>query len=417
LPVKNYKISRVILIVLDSCGIGELPDADKYGDIGSNTLANTAKAVGGLKLPNLELLGLGKIDQIEGLSNSIQAKGCYGKMAELSLGKDSTAGHWEMMGLPLKKPFPVYPGGFPQEIIEAFEQAIGIKILGNYPASGTEIIAQLGEEHLKTGFPIVYTSADSVFQIAVHKDIVPLEELYRMCQKARKLLQGEHAVARVIARPFTGKPGAFVRTAERRDFSVQPLGETVLDQLRARGHEVIGIGKIEDLFGGRGISRAFHTVNNKDGVEKALEVMKSLKSGLIFTALVDFDILWGHRNDAYGFAKGLEEFDTMLPEILDLLNNNDLLILTADHGCDPTTPSTDHSREYVPLLVYGKSLKVDGNLGIRQTFADIGQTVAEIFGLKGTGIGNSFLKEVSSDRKRISQKSGPSQIEGTRPLF
>ncbi len=384
-------------MVLDSCGIGELPDAGKYGDIGSNTLANAAKAVGGLELPNLELFGLGKIDQIKGLSTSIQAKGCFGKMAELSVGKDSTAGHWEMMGLPLKKPFPVYPKGFPKEIIEEFERGIGKKILGNLPASGTEIIAQLGEEHLKTGFPIVYTSADSVFQIAVHKDLVSLEELYQMCQKARKLLQGEHAVARVIARPFTGKPGAFVRTAERRDFSVRPLGETVLDQLRVRGHEVIGIGKIEDLFGGRGISRAVHTVSNEDGVEKTLEQMKTLKQGLIFTTLVDFDTLWGHRNDAVGFAKGLEGFDAMLPRILDSLKSDDMLIMTADHGCDPTTPSTDHSREYVPLLVYGKSLRADVNLGIRQTFADIGQMVAEIFGLKGTGVGSSFLKEVSND--------------------
>lgn len=384
-------------MVLDSCGIGELPDADKYGDIGSNTLANTAKAVGGLKLPNLELLGLGKIDRIEGLSNSIQAKGCFGKMAELSVGKDSTAGHWEMTGLPLKKPFPVYPRGFPQEIMKKFEQATGRRTIGNYPASGTEIIAKLGEEHLRTGYPIVYTSADSVFQIAAHKEVISLEKLYEMCRKARELLKGEHAVGRVIARPFDGKPGSFVRTADRRDFSVQPLAETILDQLTVQGYEVIGIGKIEDLFGGRGISRAIHTVSNQDGVEKTLEQMRTLKQGLIFTTLVDFDTLWGHRNDAVGFAKGLEEFDVSLPEMLDSLRRDDMLILTADHGCDPTTPSTDHSREYVPVLVYGESLKADVNLGIRYTFADIGQTVAEIFELKGTGVGKSFLKEVTSD--------------------
>ena len=384
-------------MVLDSCGIGELPDAGKYGDIGSNTLANTARAVGGLKLPNLELLGLGKIDQIEGLSTSIQASGSYGKLAELSVGKDSTAGHWEMAGLILKKPFPVYPNGFPKEIIEEFERAIGKKILGNYPASGTEIIAKLGEEHLKTGYPIVYTSADSVFQIAAHKEVISLEKLYEMCRKARELLTGEHAVARVIARPFTGEPGGFVRTADRRDFSVQPLGETILDQLRAKGQEVIGIGKIEDLFGGRGISQAIHTVSNEDGIETTLEQMKTLKQGLIFTTLVDFDTLWGHRNDALGFAKGLEEFDVSLPRILDSLRNDDMFIMTADHGCDPTTPSTDHSREYVPLLVYGKSCRSNVNLGIRQTFADIGQTIAEIFGLSGTGVGKSFLEEVASD--------------------
>jgi phosphopentomutase len=384
-------------MVLDSCGIGELPDAGKYGDIGSNTLANTARAVGGLKLPNLELLGLGKIDQIEGLSTSIQASGSYGKLAELSVGKDSTAGHWEMAGLILKKPFPVYPHGFPKEIIEEFERAIGKKVLGNYPASGTEIIAKLGEEHLKTSYPIVYTSADSVFQIAVHQDVTSLKTLYEMCRKARELLKGEHAVARVIARPFTGKPGDFVRTAERRDYSVQPLGKTILDQLRAKGQEVIGIGKIEDLFGGRGISRAIHTVSNKDGVEKTLEQMRTLKRGLIFTTLVDFDTLWGHRNDALGFAKGLEEFDVRLPRILDSLRSNDMLIMTADHGCDPTTPSTDHSREYVPLLVYGKSLRGNVSLGSRKTFADVGQTIAEIFGLAGTGVGTSFLKGVSSD--------------------
>ena len=384
-------------MVLDSCGIGELPDADQYGDLGSNTLVNTARAVGRLHLPNLERLGLGKIDLILGVSNSIETSGNYGKMAELSIGKDSTAGHWEMTGLVLKKPFPVYPQGFPKVLIEKFEQAIGKKTLGNYPASGTEIIARLGEEHLRTGNPIVYTSADSVFQIAAHQEVLPLKELYQICQTAREMLVGEHAVARVIARPFTGKPGNFARTADRRDFSIQPLGQTILDQLVTMGIEVIGIGKIEDLFGGRGITKAFHTQSNRDGVNQTLEVMKHLKSGLIFTSLVDFDTLWGHRNDPVGFARGLEEFDAMLPVILDSLTEDDLLILTADHGCDPTTPSTDHSREYVPLLVCGKSLKQGVNLDVRQSLADIGQTVAEIFNLKGTGVGKSFLSQVIDD--------------------
>ncbi len=393
----RLKISRIISIILDSCGIGELPDAKEYGDEGSNTLVNTARAVGGLRLPNLERLGLGKIDSIEGVRSDLRAGGNYGKMAELSIGKDSTAGHWEMMGVVLKKPFPVYPHGFPREIMAEFEKRIKRKTLGNYPASGTEIISKLGEEHLKTGCPIVYTSGDSVFQIAAHKDIISLEELYRMCETARELLKGEHAVARVIARPFIGKPGSFVRTAERKDYSVQPLGETILDQMISKGYSTIGIGKIEDLFGGRGISQAVHTESNRDGIQKTVEALQSVKSGLIFTTLVDFDTLWGHRNDPVGFARGLEEFDSLLPFILDSLKAEDMLILTADHGCDPTTPSTDHSREYVPLLLYGTHLKKDINLGTRETFADIGQTIAESFGLKGTGEGTSFLKEVRDD--------------------
>jgi phosphopentomutase len=395
--VSNFKISRVILIVLDSCGIGELPDAKEYGDEGSNTLVNTAAAVGGLKLPNLEKLGLGKIENIRGVKNSLNAIGNYGKMAELSIGKDSTAGHWEMMGVILKKPFPVYPCGFPREIIDEFEKRIKRKTIGNYPASGTEIIAKLGEEHQRTGYPIVYTSGDSVFQIAAHREVISLDELHQMCQIARELLQGEHAVARVIARPFVGQPENFIRTPERRDYSVQPFEETILDQLIARGYITMGIGKIEDLFGGRGISQAVHTESNRDGVQKTVEVMQSAKSGLIFTTLVDFDTLWGHRNDPAGFAQGLEEFDSLLPLILNSLKKEDMLILTADHGCDPTTPSTDHSREYVPLVVYGKSLREDVYLGTRKTFADIGQTVVEVFELKGTSIGTSFLKEVRRD--------------------
>ena len=387
-------LKRVVLLVLDSCGIGELPDAAKYGDEGSNTLANMAKAVGGLKLPHLEKLGLGKIDNILGLSNNYPTMGNYGKMAEVSVGKDSTAGHWEMMGLVLKKPLPVYPKGFPQSLIGDFEKQIGSKTLGNYAASGTEIIEELGSQHMETGYPIVYTSADSVFQVAAHEDIISVEKLYAICNIARKILRGEHTVGRVIARPFTGKPGGFKRTANRKDFSLEPLEETILDQLKARNFKVVGIGKIEDLFGERGITDTYHTLDNQDGIKKTLQALKQSGPGLYFTTLVDFDTLWGHRNDPLGFASGLQQFDSLVPEILEHLKEDDLLILTADHGCDPTTPSTDHSREYVPLLVYGKKIKSNIDLGIRKTFADIGATIAEIFGLKGTGVGVSFLKQI-----------------------
>jgi len=392
---------RVILIVLDSCGIGELPDAHLYHDEGSNTIVNTAKAVGGLKLLNLEKLGLGNIDRIPGVNSNIETLGSYGKMAELSVGKDSTSGHWEIMGLVLKKPFPLYPHGFPPEIIESFEKAIGSKILGNKPASGTEIIKELGEEHMRTGYPIVYTSADSVFQIAAHEEIIPVDKLYEMCMKARRILSagsigtGEHGVARVIARPFVGKPGSFKRTERRKDFSLPPPEDTVLDILKKNGIPVIGIGKIEDLFAGHGLTESIHTKNNSDGMDKLIEAIKKFEKGLLFINLVDFDMLWGHRNDAQAFALGLEDFDRRLSEVLNLLKLDDLLIITADHGCDPTTPSTDHSREYVPLLVYGKLIKNNVNLGTRKSFSDIGKTIAGIFGVGGTRNGESFLKDLS----------------------
>jgi phosphopentomutase len=387
-------IKRVILIILDACGIGELPDAHLYGDEGSNTIVNTAKAVGGLKLPNLEKLGLGSIESIPGVSSGRESLGNYGKMAELSAGKDSTSGHWEIMGLVLEKPFPVYPDGFPPEIIGPFEKAIGSKILGNKPASGTEIIKDLGEEHTRTGRPIVYTSADSVFQIAAHEEIVPVDKLYEICVKARKILTGEHGVARVIARPFVGKPGSFKRTERRKDFSLPPPEETVLDMLKKNGVPVIGIGKIEDLFAGRGLTESTHTKSNSDGMDKLVGAMKKFERGLLFINLIDFDMLWGHRNDPQAFATGLGDFDRRLPEVLNLLGPEDLLVITADHGCDPTTPSTDHSREYVPLLVYGKSIRNNVNLGIRMSFSDVGKTVADIFGVPGTGNGTSFLREM-----------------------
>ena len=387
-------MKRVILIILDACGIGELPDAHLYGDEGSNTIVNTARAVGGLKLPNLGRLGLGSIESIPGVSPEREPLGNYGKMAEQSAGKDSTSGHWEIMGLVLVKPFPVYPDGFPPEIIAPFEKAVGSKILGNKPASGTEIIKDLGEEHTRTGRPIVYTSADSVFQIAAHEEILPVDKLYEMCAKARNILTGEHGAARVIARPFVGKSGSFKRTERRKDFSLPPPEETVLDMLKKDGIPVIGMGKIEDLFAGRGLSESIHTKNNSDGMDKLIGAMREFHNGLLFINLIDFDMLWGHRNDASAFASGLEDFDRRLPEVLNLLGPDDLLVITADHGCDPTTPSTDHSREYVPLLVYGRSIKHNVNLGIRKSFSDVGKTTADIFGVRGTDNGVSFLKEI-----------------------
>jgi len=388
------EINRVILVVLDGCGIGELPDASKYNDQGSNTIGNTASAVGGLALPELEKLGLGNIAEIEGVPAKMYPLASFGKMLELSVGKDSTTGHWEIAGLILNRCFPTYPRGFPAELMDRFRKEIGNDILGNKPASGTEIIEELGEEHLKTGKPIVYTSADSVFQIACHEKVIPTEELYRLCQKARQILTGQHSVGRVIARPFIGQPGSFKRTEKRRDFSLPPPDDTILDILKKKELEVVGIGKIEDLFAGRGLTQPFHTESNLDGVAKLYHIMQSDFSGLVFVNLIDFDMLWGHRNDVKAFAKGLQEFDLVLPEILDSLKSDDVLILTADHGCDPTTSSTNHSREYVPLLIYGEMLKAGVDLGVRETFSDIAATLAEIFGVVGTGNGKSFLREI-----------------------
>jgi phosphopentomutase len=388
------EIKRVVLIVLDSCGVGELPDAFKYGDQGSNTLSNTAKAVDGLHLPNLQRLGLGNIASISGVEPQDKPLASYGKMAEVSPGKDSTTGHWEMAGVILKKPFPVYPNGFPDELIKRFEKAIGIEVLGNKPASGTEIIKELGEEHLRTGKPIVYTSADSVFQIAAHEEKIPVPKLYDICLTARELLTGENAVARVIARPFVGKPGSFRRTDRRKDFSLPPPERTILEILRDKKVKIIGIGKINDLFAGRGISRSIHTRDNQDAMDKFIQTIKEEKEGLIFINLVDFDMVWGHRNDVQGFAKGLEDFDRRLEMVQSLLQSQDVLIITADHGCDPTTPSTDHSMEYVPLLIFGKKLKKGVDLGTRRSFSDISATLADIFEVQGTGKGESFWEKI-----------------------
>lgn len=384
-------INRVILIVLDGLGVGELPDAARYGDSGSNTLAHVAKAVGGLTVPNLEALGLGHIGEFVGVRRMGEPDGCFGKMAELSKGKDTTSGHWEMAGIVLDRPFPTYPNGFPPEIIESFQQVIGRKILGNKAASGTEIIKELGEEHLRTGFPIVYTSADSVFQIAAHEKAVPLEDLYRMCREARKLLQPPHQVARVIARPFMGEPGSFQRTEERRDFSLDPPGQTLLDLLKESGQPVIGIGKIDDLFKGRGLTRSIHAGSNDVGMDETVHILAMVPRGLIFVNLVDFDMLYGHRNDSAGYARALESFDARLPELLRGLRQGDILCVTSDHGNDPTSAGTDHTREYVPLLAYGPHLARGVDLGVRRTFADLGQTVADALGVKRLPWGESFL--------------------------
>jgi len=388
------KIDRVILVVLDSVGIGALPDADQYNDEGANTLVHTAEAVGGLNLKNLEKFGLGKIDNIKGLKNNIKSNAVYGKMMEKSVGKDTTTGHWELAGLVSKEPFPVYPDVFPDEIIDKFEKRIGREVLGNKPASGTVIIEELGKEHLETKKPIVYTSADSVFQIAAHEDIISVSELYEMCEIAREILQGEHGVARVIARPFEGELGNFNRTERRKDFSLAPPKETVLDKLKNNGIPVLAVGKIEDIFSNKGISQSNHTVDNMDSVDALLEFMQKEDKSFIFANLVEFDMVFGHRRNAQGYADALEDFDKRLPEIINSMNENDLLVITADHGCDPTYKGTDHTREYVPLLLYGDQVKKDYNINTRESFADLAQTTAEIFNLEKLEFGKSFLKEI-----------------------
>ena len=386
---------RVITIVLDSCGVGELPDAQSYGDEGSNTLGNLSKAVGGLRLPNLERLGLGKIIPIAGVRGDVYALGAYGKMGAVSAGKDSTNGHWELMGVAVSQPLPLFPDGFPAEIMREFERVSGRGWLGNKAASGTEIIEELGEEHAATGKPIIYTSADSVFQIAAHEKVIPLDELYRICAEMRKILTGAWGVGRVITRPFVGDSREnFKRTANRRDFSLPCPEENVLDLLHSSGVPTVGIGKIGDLFAERGLSKIVHTKSNRDGMEKLYEELAVTRDGFIFINLVDFDTLWGHRNDAAGFAGGLEEFDRLLSGLDQRLRRDDVIFITADHGCDPTTPSTDHSREFVPLLTYGANVKPDIHLGTRPSMADLGATIAELFGLKWKGRGESVAEKI-----------------------
>lgn len=389
-------INRAVVIVLDSFGVGELPDANLYNDEGSNTLKGIYDNTK-LDLPNFKNLGLFNIDGI-GIDNKQDyVIGAYGKAAEKSKGKNSPVGHWEISGYVTEKPFKTYPNAFPQEIIDKFIKETGIKgILCNKKGSGTEFLKEYGEEHLKTGFPIVYTSADSVFQIAAHEEIIPVKELYRICEIARKILNApEYNIGTVIARPFIGTNSEnFTRTYNRKDFEFQNFGRTMLDVLSENGKDVIAIGKIADLFTMRGISKAIHTEGNTDGIHKTIEALKENTNGLIFTNLVDFDMLYGHRNNIEGYAKALEEFDSFLPEIINNLREDDILILTADHGCDPSTPSTDHSREYIPVIVYGKKLKENVNLGIRNTYADISATILDMFGLPKLKYGTSFKNNI-----------------------
>lgn len=382
-------VNRVILFVLDSVGIGALPDAQKFGDVNVNTLGNIAKEVG-IELPNLRSLGLGNIDGILGVEPISHPKGAYGRSMEVSMGKDTTTGHWEMAGLHLTEPFRTYAEGFPKDVIEAFEKSIGRKILGNKAASGTEIIEELGQEHMETGKPIVYTSADSVFQIAAHEEIIPLKELYNMCNIARGIMMGEHAVARIIARPFIGTVGSFERTPNRRDYSLEPFQDTVLDIAKEKGLDVVAIGKIEDIFNGKGITEAIHTKDNMEGVEETLRALSRSSKGIIFTNLVDFDSKYGHRRDAVGYKKALEELDARVPELLQSLRADDVIIFTADHGNDPTYKGSDHTREYVPIVIYGNSVKENANIGTRSSFADIANTISDLLNIPNTGKGESF---------------------------
>jgi phosphopentomutase len=386
--------SRAIVIVMDSVGIGELPDAGVYGDEGSNTVGNIAKQVP-LKLPTLRSLGFDRLVSIGGAPPSGTPRAATGRMAEASAGKDSVTGHWEMMGIVLERAFPTFPDGFAPEIIREFSRLTGRGVLGNKAASGTTIIDELGPEHMATGAFIVYTSADSVFQIAAHEDVVSVPELYQACEIAYKLVGEGLGVGRVIARPFVGTPGKFKRTANRHDYALPPSGETLLDRVKARGLPVVAIGKIEDLFAGRGITRAFHTSSDDEGMTLVESQMAEIDRGLIFTNLVDFDTQYGHRNDVAGYAQNLERFDTRLARILPTLKQTDLLVITADHGNDPTTPSTDHAREYVPLLVTGDRVRAAVDLGTRRTFADLGQTLADVFGVDPLPHGTSFLAEIA----------------------
>jgi phosphopentomutase len=388
--VTEALVPRVIVVVCDSWGVGGAPDAEAYGDGGSDTLANTARAVGGLRAPNLESIGLGFLTGIDGIAPRAEPGTGHGRATERSAGKDTTTGHWEMMGIRLDRPFPLYPDGFPPEVIEPFEQAIGRKVLGNEPASGTEIIERLGEEHVRTGRPIVYTSGDSVFQIACHRSVVDLPTLYEWCRTARRLLTGPNNVGRVIARPFEGEPGGFVRSPERRDFAVPPPGPTVLDRLQEGGVDVYGVGKIQDIFSGQGITESRYSRSNDHGVDLTIDYARRRGPSLVFTNLVDFDSKYGHRNDPEGYAACIEAFDRRLPELIAALDGG-VLIITGDHGCDPTTPPTDHSRERTPLLLAG----LDGGphgIGTRDSFGDLGQTVAALLGIEAGGLeGEGFV--------------------------
>jgi len=393
--MSTYKYNRVFLIVMDSVGIGEAPDAKKFDDEGAHTLGHIAERMNGLHMPNMAKLGLSNIDKIKGIEPSTQPLAYYTKMQEASNGKDTMTGHWEIMGLNIETPFRVFPEGFPDELLNEIEEKSGRKIIGNKPASGTEILDELGEEHMKTGALIVYTSADSVLQIAAHEEIVPLDELYRICELARELtLDEKYMVGRIIARPFVGEPGNFKRTANRHDYALKPFDRTVMNELKDNQIESIAIGKISDIYDGEGVTKSLRTVSNMDGMDKLVDTLKMDFTGLSFLNLVDFDALYGHRRDPIGYGKALEEYDARLPEVFELLKEDDLLIITADHGNDPIHHGTDHTREYVPLLVYSKALKEPKELPLRKTFADIGATVADNFAVKLPKHGTSFLNDL-----------------------
>lgn len=386
---------RLFLIVLDSVGIGEAPDAAQFGDEGSNTVRAAVEA--GADLPNLRRLGLFNIDGMDWTEPEAAPIGAFGRMREASMGKDTTIGHWEIAGVVSPKPLPTFPDGFPPEIIRNFEKLTGRKVICNKPYSGTQLLLDYGREHVETGALMVYTSADSVFQVAAHEDIVPIEELYHDCELAREMLTGDYAVGRVIARPFVGEYPNYTRTARRHDYSLQPPRATMLNNLEDAGYECIGVGKISDIFAGSGITQQIRTQNNTDGIAKTLDLMENDFEGICFVNLVDFDMVYGHRNDAPGYARALMEFDQALPKFMEQMGEDDLLIITADHGCDPSTPSTDHSREYTPMLAWSKKIRPGANLGTCTTFADIGATVLEYFGLENRTDGQSFLKEICTE--------------------
>lgn len=387
--------SRIFLIVMDSVGIGEAPDAERFGDKGADTLGHIAERMNGLNMPNMGKLGLSNIREIKGIEKADKPLAFYTKMMEASNGKDTMTGHWEIMGLNIQTPFQVFPDGFPDELVSELETRTGRKIIGNKPASGTEILDELGEEHMKTGAIIVYTSADSVLQIAAHEEIIPIEEQYRICKIARELtLDEKYMVGRVIARPFLGEPGNFKRTANRHDYALKPFDRTVMSEIKDAGLDVIAIGKISDIYDGEGVTKSLRTVSNMDGMDKLVETLDMDFTGISFLNLVDFDALYGHRRDPKGYGKALEEYDARLPEVFAKMRETDLLIITADHGNDPVAPGTDHTREYVPLLVYSKQMAEGKELPLRETFADIGATVAENFHVKMPNYGKSFLNEL-----------------------
>ncbi|MCA0384365.1 MAG: phosphopentomutase [Firmicutes bacterium] len=387
-------INRVVLFVLDSVGIGALPDAEKFGDVGVNTLGNIAKSTDDFKIPNLKKMGIGNIEGVDAIEATEKPIAAFGRSLEASNGKDTTTGHWEIAGLYIEQPFKTYPDGFPKHIIDEFEKKTGRKVLCNKPASGTVVLDELGEEHVRTGNPIVYTSADSVFQIAAHEEVIPLEELYNMCQIAREMLMGEDQVARVIARSFVGTPGNYQRTSNRRDYSIKPYDKTVLDFAKEAGLEVKAVGKIVDIYDGEGITEDVHTKDNMDGVDQTIKYLKESFEGILFTNLVDFDAKYGHRRDVAGYRKALEEVDARLPEIMSSMKASDLLIILADHGNDPAYIGSDHTREYIPILIYGEQVKAGANIGTRKTFADVAATVSDILNIPATPYGMSFKSEI-----------------------